>query len=178
MPHSVPGSPGFSIRRAAPGDEPLLRQLRLDALTDAPRAFCSTYEREAARTPAEWRRWMSPGVTFILEADGEPKGLVASAVESEDPGVATLMSLWVHPALRGTGAADALVREVFAWARAAHASTVRLEVVSTNLPAIRFYERHGFRSTGQSSVNERDGQVDVRMEWRQASSVERLAPSS
>lgn len=154
----------FAIRRAVPGDEPILRQLRLDALTDAPGAFCSTYERELARTLEDWRRWMSPGVTFILEAEGEPRGLVASAIEKNDPRVATLMSMWVHPALRGSGAGDALVSEVIAWALGMNAEIVRLEVVSTNLPAIRFYERQGFCRTGQSRVNERDGQLDLVME--------------
>lgn len=169
----------FSIRRAAPGDEPILRRLRLDALTDAPQAFCSTYERELARTPEDWRRWMSPGVAFILEADGEPKGLVASAVDKDDARVATLMSMWVHPALRGSGAADALVSRVIEWARAMNALVVRLEVVSTNMPAIRFYERQGFRRTGQSRVNERDGQLDLVMERpvNTSFSVRTLGPS-
>jgi len=164
MTHDSQPTTRFAVRRASAGDEAVLRQLRLDALTDAPDAFCSTYERELARTPADWRRWMSRGVTFILEADGEPRGLVASAVEAEDAGIAVLMSLWVHPAMRGSGAADALVSEVVAWARAAHASTMRLEVVSTNLPAIRFYERQGFRSTGESTVSRLDGQVELWME--------------
>jgi ribosomal protein S18 acetylase RimI-like enzyme len=164
MTHDSQPMTRLSVRRAAPGDEAIVRQLRLDALTDAPDAFCSTYERELARTPDDWRRWMSRGATFILEADGEPRGLVASAADAEDAGVAMLMSLWVHPAMRGSGAADALVAEVVAWARAGHAGTVRLAVVSSNVSAIRFYERLGFRNTGRSTVSERDGQVELWME--------------
>jgi hypothetical protein len=57
----------FKLRRAELGDEPTLRELRLEALSEAPDAFGSTYEREVARTTADWQRWMSPGVTFILE---------------------------------------------------------------------------------------------------------------
>ncbi len=44
------------LRRAVIGDEPVLRALRLPALTDSPTAFSSTYERELARTTEGWRR--------------------------------------------------------------------------------------------------------------------------
>jgi len=37
------------VRRAQIGDEAVLRDLRLRAMLDAPDAFGSTYEREAAR---------------------------------------------------------------------------------------------------------------------------------
>src|SRR3954451_6964744 len=57
----------LTVRRAAAGDEPILRGLRLQALTDEPMAFGSTYERERARTVADWQRWLSPGATFLLE---------------------------------------------------------------------------------------------------------------
>jgi hypothetical protein len=38
------------VRRAMPGDEPILRALRLQALSDTPDAFGSTYERELGHT--------------------------------------------------------------------------------------------------------------------------------
>jgi hypothetical protein len=34
------------VRRAMAGDEPILRALRLEAMSDAPQAFGSTYDRE------------------------------------------------------------------------------------------------------------------------------------
>src|SRR5438094_4936496 len=71
----------FEVRRAVIGDEPVLRSLRLQALTDSPRSFSSTYERELARTTQDWQRWMAPGVTFILVAEGEPRGLVAGSCD-------------------------------------------------------------------------------------------------
>lgn len=56
----------FTVRRAAIGDEPILRALRLQAMLDSPDAFGSTYERELARTPLDWQRWLSPGATDAL----------------------------------------------------------------------------------------------------------------
>lgn len=39
----------MNVRRAAPGDEAVLRALRLEALSEAPEAFGSTSDRELAR---------------------------------------------------------------------------------------------------------------------------------
>ena len=73
-------TPGMRVRRAGLGDEPTLRALRLEALTEAPEAFGSTYDRELARTTADWRRWLAPGVTLLLEVSDEARGLVAGTL--------------------------------------------------------------------------------------------------
>lgn len=153
----------FAVRRAALGDEAVLRALRLQALSDSPRAFSSTYERELARTTEDWRRWMAPGVTFLLEADGQPRGLVAGVRDQQDSSVVHLMAMWVHPDARGTGAADILVTSVKSWAVEVGATQVHLDVVEDNLRARRCYERAGFRATGRQSVLERTGDVELEM---------------
>ena len=73
------------------GDESVLRDLRLRALADAPEAFGSTYERELARSTDDWRRWLSPGATFILEDREAARGLVACARDAADASVVHLM---------------------------------------------------------------------------------------
>ncbi len=67
--------------------------------------------------------------------------------------------MWVHPTLRGTGAADALVTEHLAWAR----TVGRAAVIATNGRARRLYERHGFRLNGRETMRE-DGRVELQME--------------
>jgi len=99
-----------AVRRAIPGDEPVLRALRLEAMTDAPDAFGSTYERELARTVADWQRWLSPNATFVLDGSDGPRGIAAGVHDADDSSVVHLMAMWVHPTLRGTGAADARAR--------------------------------------------------------------------
>jgi ribosomal protein S18 acetylase RimI-like enzyme len=153
----------FDVRRAVIGDEPVLRALRLQALRDSPEAFSSTYERELARTTEDWRRWMAPGVTFILEAGGEPRGLVAGSQDPHDFSVVHLMAMWVHPDVRGSGAADALVSSVKVWAAEVGAKQVRLNVVESNSRVRRCYERAGFRATGRQGVVERTGDVEIEM---------------
>jgi GNAT superfamily N-acetyltransferase len=153
----------FTVRRAVIGDEAVLRALRLQALSDSPRAFSSAYERELARTTEDWRRWLAPSATFFLETDGEARGLVAGVPDAQDSSVVYLMAMWVHPDVRGTGAADMLVSCVKAWAAEMHAKEVRLNVVKGNDRARRCYERAGFRATGRQGVIERTGDVEIEM---------------
>jgi GNAT superfamily N-acetyltransferase len=152
------------VRLAALGDEPILRELRLQALREAPVAFGSTYEKELARTTADWQRWMSPGVTFILYEPEEARGMVAGMRDETDSTVVHLMAMWVHPAIRGSGGADELVAAVLAWAKSEGAKSVRLKVIEGNDRARYFYERMGFCATGQSEVRERDGLIEIEME--------------
>lgn len=154
----------LKVRRAVSGDEPVLRALRIEALTDAPQAFESTLERELGRTAADWARWLAPRATFILEHDGTPRGLVSGALDAHDESVAFLMAMWVHPAVRGSGAGDALVTALVDWAASIGARAVRLVVVRSNVPARRLYERHGFAPNGEEHVRERDREVEVTME--------------
>src|SRR5262249_26236037 len=128
------------VRRAIAGDEPLLRALRLEAMTEAPDAFGSTYERELARTAADWRRWLSPpNATFVLDAADGPRGIAAGVHDPQDATVVHLMAMWVHPVLRGTGAGDALVSCVLSWAATEGATVVRLKVEQRNERARRCY---------------------------------------
>ena len=154
------------VRRAVAGDAATLRELRLQALSDAPTAFGSTLERELGRTSADWARWLSPSATFILEADSVARGLAAGVPDADDPGLVHLMAMWLHPELRGTGAADHLAEAVLDWATASGAARIRLDVVLGNEAAIRLYERHGFKPTGSTTTRARDGAVEVQMERR------------
>jgi GNAT superfamily N-acetyltransferase len=139
----------------------LLRDLRVAAMTDAPAAFASTLQREHARTVDDWRRWFSPGVTFLWfdEADAGG-GLVAAVVEAAS-GSAELASMWVRPDLRGQGVGDALMEAVVEWAQGQGLS-LRLRVVEDNAPAVALYLRHGFQPTGDGHVRP-DGVREVQM---------------
>jgi ribosomal protein S18 acetylase RimI-like enzyme len=158
------GTARLTLRRAALGDETILRELRLQALSEAPVAFGSTYEWELARTISDWQRWMSPGVTFILYEAAGARGMVAGVRDETDPAVVHLMAMWVHPKFRGSGGADELVTAVVAWAQSEGAKIVRLKVIQGNDRARHFYERMGFRSTGQEGIRQRDGLIEIQME--------------
>ena len=90
--------------------------------------------------------------------------MVAGQHDETDPAVVHLMAMWVQPKNRGSGGADELVSAVVAWARSDGAKWVRLKVIQGNDRARYFYERMGFRPTGQEAVRERDGRIEIQME--------------
>ncbi len=159
----------FVVRRLTPDDLDLVRVLRLQALHDAPSAFGSTYEREVAFPDDVWANRLRPdGHPHFVCArdDGEAVGMVAVAFDESDPQIAWLVGMWVDASVRGTGAADALVREALECAGSHGRRVVRLHVTDGNVRAEGLYCRLGFVRTGSSFVRDRDGVAEIEMERR------------
>jgi ribosomal protein S18 acetylase RimI-like enzyme len=139
------------VRRIRPAEWQLLRDLRLRSLNDAPEAFGQRYAEAAAQSDDEWRsnaRASSAGsrrIWFIARdaESGAEIGLVQGRRRPEAD--CLLFSMWVAPEARRSGAGRALVDAVSDWARAWGGTRVVLWVLGTNEPALRFYERIGFR---------------------------------
>jgi GNAT superfamily N-acetyltransferase len=137
------------VRETVAADWQALRDIRLEALRDAPAAFGSTYEREARRGEAHWHKRIARGGTFLAflpDASG-PAGLIGGY--PEDPVTVELVSMYVRPSARGRGVGEALVAAVIDWAAERQATTVHLWVTETNAPARALYERCGFTLTGE-----------------------------
>lgn len=139
------------VRRIRPTDWQLLRELRLAALVDAPRAFGQSHEEAAAQPPAEWAanaRSASSGhrrVWFVAEDEaGRAVGLVHG--RRRPPDDCLLFSMWVAPEARRDGAGSALVDAVGEWGAEWGASRVVLWVIRGNDGAREFYERIGFKA--------------------------------
>jgi putative acetyltransferase len=71
----------------------------------------------------------------------------------------------VHPNAFGAGIAEALMRE----AKRLSPGFLLLDVNADNVRALTFYEREGFRRTGEG-INPNSGAATLSMEWRQATS--------
>jgi len=138
------------VRETVAGDWQALRDIRLEALRDAPAAFGSTYEREARRGETHWHDRIARGGTFLAYlpelSASEPAGLIGGY--PEDPVTVELVSMYVRPNARGHGVGEALVATVVNWAGQKNATTVHLWVTETNAPARALYERCGFALTG------------------------------
>lgn len=97
--------------------------------------------------------------------EGELVGL--GGVELQDDGFAELKRFYVVPAHRGRGVADAVIGALVEHARAAGATTVRLETGDKQHAAMRFYARHGSRS---STASRRTSTAQRRCAWLAACS--------
>jgi ribosomal protein S18 acetylase RimI-like enzyme len=76
---------------------------------------------------------------------------MCAVIRQADPlGEPLLVAMWLAPAARGTGLAEALLRAAEKWCVEHHLSRLRLDVVEDNQRAIRLYERLGYLSTGQA----------------------------
>jgi GNAT superfamily N-acetyltransferase len=139
------------VREVTAGDWEALRDIRLEALRDAPEAFGSTFAREVVFEEADWQRRIARGGNFLgylPEASAiEPAGLIGGY--QEDPQLVELVSMYVRPRARGRGVGEALIATVIDWAAARNAASVHLWVTETNKPARLLYERCGFALTGE-----------------------------
>ena len=164
------------VRDITVDDWKLLRDVRLDALSEAPSAFGSTYDREAAFTEEQWRmRVTGRSVTFFGYSDpgllanpldpasteGDPAGLAGVHVEEQE---AELVSMWVRPSARGQGVGQVLVKAAVLWAQERGYPALYLWVTETNDTARRLYERCGFTPTGERQPLPSDPAVpEIRM---------------
>jgi GNAT superfamily N-acetyltransferase len=129
------------VRRFAPDQWQLLRELRLRALCDDPDAFASTHAREIEFDEQIWRS-RTARMAYAIR-DGAPAGLVG-AMPDEETGTTVLIAMWVASEHRGAGVGDALVAWVCAAARSNGHRRVGLWYADGNDPARRLYERLGF----------------------------------
>ena len=160
------------VRETVIDDWQALRDIRLEALRDAPSAFGSSYEREAAFGEPDWLRRIARGGNFLAftrevsasevsaseVSASEPAGLIGGYPETAD--IVELVSMYVRPKARGRGVGEALVAAVFAWAQARDAKTVHLWVTESNDPARALYERCGFSPTGERQPLPSDPSLD------------------
>jgi GNAT superfamily N-acetyltransferase len=140
------------LRRLGPDDWQLWRDVRLEALAQAPAAFGSALAdwQGDGDTETRWRSRLED-VPFNVVAllDGRPAGQV-SGLDRDEGQTVELISMWVAPFARGTGLGAELVESVVAWAYDLGATTVLLAVKPTNAPALALYERMGFIDRGAS----------------------------
>ena len=141
------------IRTATLADVDGYRALRLEALQNHPTAFGQSYEDIVARPSGYWVERLQPDPNlclFFAEYEGTLIGMTG-IVRPGAPKVkhsATVWGVYVNAAWRGQHIAEALIESCLDWAHANEVVIVKLAVVSDNQPAIRCYERCGFKTYG------------------------------
>lgn len=136
------------VRATTITDWQALREIRLQALRDAPSAFSSTYAGEAAFADDEWHRRATRDGSFLaFLPEVSPAGLGGGYLAAPD--TVELVSMFIRPQARGRGVGEAIIDAVDGWARKQGATTVHLWVTETNKHARRLYERCGFTATAE-----------------------------
>jgi RimJ/RimL family protein N-acetyltransferase len=134
----------------------------LDAVAAEPRATLVLRPGEAA--PADWRRRItesvrSPrGLFLVVDAGGV---VVGNLGLWPDGNPASAHVAWIGMSVidgwRGVGAGGALLEAAAGWAAAAGFLRMVLGVFPEKMPAIAFYERHGFVREGLRTAQYRRG---------------------
>ena len=146
------------IRLLQPGDCRAAEALTRSA-PGAARWPLAEYERVARGQAGESGQAASASFCLVAESDrdapagearaapaGEMAGLLAASRAGDE---GEIQNLVVTEARRRRGIAEALLKEAIGRLKAAGVRTVWLEVRESNVAAIRFYEKHGFRLAGR-----------------------------
>jgi GNAT superfamily N-acetyltransferase len=137
------------IQALAADDWEIIRQVRLRALSDAPYAFTSSYERELAYDEETWRSRATTCRWFAACDGGELVGVAGGVTGwSGDPTVREVVAMWVVPSHRGKGVARSLLDRLAEWARSEGASRLSLGVLEGNESARAAYLSMGMSLTG------------------------------
>jgi ribosomal protein S18 acetylase RimI-like enzyme len=136
-------------RRLNPGEGPLYRAVRLEALRESPEAFSSRHEDAVARSEQSWADQADSSATgsdraTFVTFEVQPVGLAALYRDEHAPDVGELIQMWVAPGVRGRSVATGLLLEIFRWAGSNRFAFVKAEVMKGNARALRFYEKFGF----------------------------------
>jgi ribosomal protein S18 acetylase RimI-like enzyme len=155
----------IEIRPVGAGEEGSLRELRLRAMRDAPGAFASTAEQEAAHPQAHWSQLagqsqLADAMVVFVATDGDRwLAMAAGRWFDRERGIAALWGMWVDPVVRRLGIGERLVAEARRWAASRDARFLRLGLTEGTGGASSFYERLGFVRTGETRPLPRDPSI-------------------
>jgi [ribosomal protein S18]-alanine N-acetyltransferase len=122
------------VRRATRSDLPAILRVEQRA------ANASHWSEE------EYERILSSELLLVAETGGTIAGFLSA---KQAAGEWELENIAVAPDFQRRGIAVELIRSLIEEARQGGACTVHLEVRESNLPARRFYEKHGFDKVGR-----------------------------
>ncbi len=132
-----------------PADARLFREIRLEALQQAPEAFGSTFEHECSQSLAQFEDALTKADVFGAFRETDLLGMAGYRTQAgaKQAHKGLLWGMYVRSIARGTGVAKRLVEAVLGHARE-RVELVQLTVVSENEAAQRLYRSCGFVAYG------------------------------
>lgn len=146
------------IRKLKSSEAALFRDLRLQALANAPNSFGETLEQAEAQPNSYWQK-LTESVTkpdghimFLAEQLEQVVGFAFGLRDRQDSKVGHLGGMWVNPNFRSQGVGYGLVEAIIAWGHQLKQERLELWVTEGNRDAIRLYERVGFIDTSKRDI--------------------------
>jgi GNAT superfamily N-acetyltransferase len=147
MSGNAEGSTATTTRRADSNDAAAIARVLYSSFLE----FRSAYTEEAFAATAidtgQVIRRMREGPIWVAERDHRVVGTVSACREHD---TAYIRGMAVCPTVRGSGAGVRLLEEAERWAANESCSWLLLSTTPFLHPAIRLYERYGFRCTNDS----------------------------
>ena len=142
-------SDDLQIRRLAPADAALFREIRLEGLRNNPEAFGNTFEAESARPLILFSERLRDSEMLGAFEGSEIVGIAGLLVGKgpKETHKGTLVGMYVRQEARNRGVGRRLVEAVIDRARQ-QVELIQLAVVSDNESARRLYDRLGFVQYG------------------------------
>lgn len=122
-----------------------LRELRLRAVTDSPKAFSDSVLEIKSKPKEFWIEGISRGHVFVAKFDDEWVGMAVFIKDSN--GEWSVKSLWVDPKHRGKGIGGEFIKTIIETARKDELNGIRLDVNTESEEIINFYKSFGFEIT-------------------------------
>jgi RimJ/RimL family protein N-acetyltransferase len=146
----------ISYRKLISGDETAYRRLRLECLKNFPEKFGSGYEEEAKVSKLKFEGFIEnqSAVNFMYGAfapDGNLIGIVGFARSDREKTRhrGEVVQMYVDPRFGGQGIGERLLRELIVAAfKLKDVESLELTVVADNTPAVKLYEKLGFKVFG------------------------------
>jgi ribosomal protein S18 acetylase RimI-like enzyme len=139
----------MTLRLLTPDDADTWKEVRLRMLKADQENFLTRYEDWVTRPMEDWRLGLETSSYVAAFDDGRVVGAMGLAPGSGAARHrATLIAVWLAPEWRGSGKADAMLRQLTDVAKDRGFSQIELHVLAENTRAIGFYERNGFQRIG------------------------------
>lgn len=132
------------------------KALRLRALEESPLAFLDSFEEALNQVDDHWMRHLradkNSSTTLFAREDNDLIGMCAIIFNNKNKHkhVAEIVGNYVDKSCRGKGVGSMLMEEIIKTASdRGDIKKIDLEVVSTQEPAIKLYEKFGFKKIGK-----------------------------
>jgi len=132
------------LRRLAPGDAALWRDIRREAHGSDPAAFSEAHADLSDRPLEDFAAGLSAMPVWAVVGGGRAIAVAGWSDDAADPARVWLDSVYVSPPVRGRGLARRVISAAEADARAAGKREIWLEVRETNAAARALYARLGY----------------------------------